>query len=781
MPGLSSLLFRLLLGRRLPVTSGTLHVHGLERAVTIRRDGHGIPHIEAETSDDAWYGLGFCHGQDRAFQLESLLRAVCGTMAELVGPSGLAVDRFSRRIGFHRAAEQQLATLHDDVRAMLEAYARGVTDGARIGCPRPAHEFSLLRSALTPYDAVDALGMVKLMSLDLSANWDAELARLQILTEDGPEALRALDPAYPEWLPVTAPPQALAGRAAQHLAKDLAAFVASAGGGRLYSAGSNSWAIAVSRTATGRPILASDPHISPGLPSPWYLAHVSTPDWAAAGATLVGIPGFPIGHNGFAAWGNTAGYVDTTDLFVEEIGPDGQSARDGDRFVPCVRWMEAIRVRGGAPVEEEVMITPRGPIIGPAFGGERRAISMRATWLAPRPLGGLLQAHRARSFEEFRHLFEDWPVAALNMVYADMSGTVGWQLAGQAPRRRKGWGALPLAGWDPEAGWEEALVPFEDMPHLADPKAGFVASANNRPTPEGQGPFLGVDWIDGYRLARIVEVLESRTDWDLDSVGALQLDQTSLPWREMRDRVLSTPSDTDEARQALELLAAWDGVVAADSPAAAVYSLFSVEMLKRIAQAKAPRATLWALEQGGLVPLHPRSAFALWRVGHLVRLVRAEPEGWFEHCWAHEMADALAAAVRTLRRRCGRASEQWAWGQVRPLTLRHMLGEQRPLDRVFNRGPFPCGGDVNTVNQACPDPMDPLANPMVTSSLRMVADVGNWDGIRFSLPGGQSGNPLSPHYDDLLALWQRGQAVPIAWSPTQVEQAARSVLRLVPG
>jgi len=770
------LLFRLLFGRRLPITDGTLEVPGIRHPVLIRRDRYGIPYIEAEEEEDAWYGLGFCQGQDHAFQIEALLRVVRGTLAELVGPEALPVDRLSRRIGFRYAAEQQLKALDDKTPRILEAFVCGVTAGARTGCRRPAHEFSLLRAQPTPYQAADVLGMAKLMSFTLPANWDVELARLKILTEDGAGALAALDPTYPEWLPVMAPPGALADSAVDRLGEDLALLTATTGQG----GGSNNWAIAPTRTTTGRAILANDPHLSPSLPPYWYLAHVCTPDWAVAGASIVGTPGFFVGHNDVAAWGMTAGFVDNTDLFIEELSPDGRSVREGDHFVSCEIRSEVIQVRGGTTVEEEVLVTPRGPIVSPALEDEVGAISLRATWLAPGPLEGLLQMHRARTFGAFRRAFEQWPFLSLNMVYADTSGTIGWQLVGDSPRRRQGWGTIPLPGWDPQVGWEDDPIPYDEMPHLADPETGFIATANNQPNPEGAGPFLGTDWIDGYRQARIVEALDARHDWDLPSVQALQMDQKSIPWRELRDIVLAIPAETGEARQALTLLETWDGVVTADSPAAAVFEFFVAEIVQRVVAAKAPRAAQWALG-AGFTPIAPFSIFAVRRVGHLVRLLREQPVGWFERPWPQEMADALTKVVKSLRKHYGDEPDRWAWGRVRPLTLRHPVGERAPLDRVFNLGPFPWGGDTNTVGQAFAPPSDPTTNPLSIASLRMVVDVGNWEESRFALPGGQSGNPLSPHYDDLLPLWQRGEGAPIAWSPEEVARVARSTLHLVPG
>ena len=365
-----------------------------------------------------------------------------------------------------------------------------------------------------------------------------------------------------------------------------------------------------------------------------------------------------------------------------------------------------------------------------------------------------------------------------NLVYADTSGDVGWQLVGDAPQRRKGWGMVPLPGSDPDAGWKDAPVPFDEMPHVSGPDAGLVATANNQPTPAGGGPFLGVDWLDGYRHARIVEALQDRRDWDIASVLALQMDQVSIPWRELRDTVLSAPAETAEAQMALTLLQDWDGVVATGSPAATVFEFFVAEMIQRVVGAKAPRSAEWSIGVG-FTPLTAHSAFAMRRVGHLVRLLQEQPERWFRGSWPEEVADALTSVIRSLRKDYGDDPRRWAWGRVRPLTLRHPVGERKPLDRVFNLGPFPWGGDTNTVGQGGTVPLDPTANPSWVASLRMVVDVGNWEESRFVLPGGQSGNPCSPHYDDLLGLWQLGEGVPIAWSSDEVDRRAVTVLHLV--
>ena len=735
-----------LLGRRLARTRGRITVQGARGPIAIRRDRWGIPNVEAGSDHDAWFGLGFCHAQDRAFQLETLLRAGRGTLAEMAGAAALPIDRLSRRLGFARTAARQLPLVGPDVRETLEAYVRGVNAG--LAQARPPHELVLLRRGPTHWQVTDVLAFAGLQSLALSANWDSELARWKVLTEDGPVALAAIDPAYPDWHPVTSPVGASAGPPTGALAADLAALAGVMGG----AGASNNWAIAGSRTASGHPILANDPHLASQLPAQWYLARLSTPEWSLTGASFVGGPAFPLGHNGFAAWGITAGLADSCDLFIEEPGPDGRSVRQGTELVPCEVQREEIQVRGGPPVVEEVLITPRGPVISPILEGVDRIFAMRAAWLDPLPIRGFLSAVRADSFESFRRSFAEWPGPSLNIVYADAAGHIGWQLVGQVPRRTSGFGTLPRPGWEPNAGWADEPVPFDEMPCALDPPEGFVATANNQPRTSGSEPFLGVDWIDGYRQSRIIEALSEQDDWDAAACARLQVDVASVPWRELRSLVLDAPG---VGGRGLALLRDWDGEVAADSSAATVYELLVSELASQLAAGAAPQAWRWSLG-AGFGPTLPRTLLLARSLSQLVHRLRAD---------ASLVAPVLARVMARLESEYGADPAAWAWGRLRPLRLLHPFGHLRGAARIFSLGPVPLGGDANTVAQASVHPLDPLANPGAIPNTRAVIELGNLGASRFVLAGGQSGNPLSPHYGDLFELWRRGEGVPIPGEP----------------
>jgi len=763
-----------MLGARLPVVDGTLGIDGPRDTITIRRDRFGVPHVDARDDADAWFGLGFCQGQDRAFQIETRIRVVRGTLAALIGRDGLAVDRLSRRLGFHRHGTASFEALDPAHQESFEAFAAGVRQGVERGGGARAHEFTLLRARPTPFAATDALGFLAFQAFALASNWDVELARLRMLALDGVEAVLALDPAYPEDHPASDRPGEAAGRTLDALASDLSgasAWLTVAGG-------SNNWAVAGSRTRSGRPLLANDPHLAPLLPPHWYLAHLTTPGWTVTGASLPGAPSFAAGHNGHSAWGVTAGLIDNTDLFVEEVGPDGASVRRGDGFVPCTARTEIIDVKGAEPEAITILETDRGPIVGPAFEGTFGALSMSATWLRPGSLGGSLELGGVGSFEELRRSYASWPSVPLNLAYADAGGTIGWQLIGDAPRRGKGGGTIPLSAADPETRWHDDPLPFDDLPHVSDPDTGFVATANNLPTTTGA--YLGSDFLDGYRVSRISERLAERTDWDVASTLSMQLDRASIPWREMRDGVLAAMSGDESLSRLTRMLEGWDGVLGTDSPAATVFEVFVATLSRMVAEAKAPNSAAYALGRG-FSPLIPFNSFIVRRVSHLVGLLRDRPDGWFTDGWDAAIREALRSAHALIVDRLGPDPADWGWGRVRRLRFRHPLGARKPLDRIFDLGPIPHGGDANTINPAPVDPLDPLGNPdFAVASLRMVVDVGAFEHSRFAPPGGQSGNPFSRHYADQLPLWEKGDGLVIAQDPEEVTRVTRHTLTLVP-
>lgn len=764
------------LGSRLPTLNGSVSapVHG---KATIRRDAHGVAYIEAQNDHDAFFSLGFVQGQDRAFQLELFLRIARGTLSALVGKDAIDADRLSRRIGFFRIGKAQLAGLDAQSLDDLEAFTRGLNFGAGHG-QRP-HELKLLGARSTPWEPADVLAVLQFMTFGLSSNWDAELARLHVLQSDGPEALLALEAADPALLERDA--RAL-GRLASDIellqaAEQFAHDAAQATSAARIGAASNNWVLAPSRTVTGRPLLACDPHLAPTIPAPWHLAHLRTPEWALSGAFFVGQPHNTYGHNDALAWGVTSGHSDNTDLFVEKLGPGGETALRGDQWVKCTVREERIEVRGAPPVIERVVETPTGPVVTPVVRAGGTALSLRGTWMAVRPIRAY-QLYRAKTVHEGRQCFESWPAEVENRLFADTQGNIAWQLGGDLPVRKKGHGLLPMPAWDDGAGWEKEPLPFEKLPHAVNPAAGFLATANAAP-PKTEA-WLGADWLDGARHRRIHELLEAKRGWTLDEAQAMQIDRTNIYWRDLKGPLLAAidPPPTG-GENAARLLKGFQGVVGPGSCAASVFELVFASLMVRAVKAKAPRAWRQAIGEG-LNDVLEHGIMGLRRPAMLVRLLLEQPEGWFRGGWREEIRGALVDAERQLTEAAGPDPHRWTWGTVRPLWLKHAMHKVPVLKNIFDVGPIAGGGDASTLWQAG-SPFDhPLSNTIGVANLRMVLDVGNWEGSRWVLLGGQSGNPLSPHYADQVPRWEKGEVISMAWSPAAVQSAAVATLQLTP-
>ena len=771
-------IFKVLLGKRLPNLDGELTTDGNDSVINITRDDFGIPYIKAASVADGWYGLGFCQGQDRSFQLELSQRIATGTLSEVIGSEALPIDRISRRIGFHRSSVAQFNNLDSETQKSLTSFSEGVNAGRIIGSSRKAHEFTILRFEPSVFTPQDCLSTLKLFAFQMGSNWDSELARLRILLADGEEALRNVDPSYTYWYPdsdTLTVSSAVLGDNNSHetqnslaqLESDLAALRSVIG----ESGGSNNWALSKDKTLTGRPILANDPHLASMAPTQWYLASIETQDWRIAGATIVGLPGLASGHNGHAAWGVTAGLADNTDLYIETVNKK-----------PKQNFVEEIYVKGKKSEKINVTVTDRGPIITSCLGFDGLDISMKATWLEPRAFTTLLDLPQVKSFAEFRKSWRKWPFSTFNMAYADIGGNIGWQFVGDVPIRKNEPGSPEMHGILPgpaSNNWEPRHISHTDLPSRFNPENGVIATANNRPTQKSDVQ-LGHDWMDGYRISRIVNQLTQKNNWDIQSCMDLQLDNTSLPWSELSQFITRLGLTSREAIHGKTLLENWNGIVDSNSIGASVFEGFLSKMCVAVTRNLTPHSYQTAMGKG-FNPLVPITFFASQRVSHLVSNLLNQTDGWFQHSsWNEEVERALEETIKELTSRYGRKTSNWQWGRIRPLTINHPVGVKKPLDRIFNHGPFEWGGDTNTVSQAASPPWDPFSGITTIASMRTVIDVGEWDNSRFILPAGQSGNPVSTHYDDMTNLWLKGKGVPIHWTKESIANYDKHNLILIP-
>ncbi len=746
--------------RSLPRTEGTTQLPCLDESVEVLRDAYGIPHIYGRSRVDVARAQGFVHAQDRLFQMESLRRFAFGRLSEMVGARALELDRLARRMRLRWSAERDVARLDDDAAAIVAGYCEGVNAFLATG-PLPL-ELRLLRMRPEPWTPLDVQAPAQMFALALSSNWEGELARARIAERVGAERMRRLEPRYPEGHPLIVPPGA--GEEGGRLTRLLRP--------RLGIGASNSVVVSGTRTASGRPLLANDPHLLLGIPSVWHAQHVSWGGGEWLGFTVPGAPALILGRNRHVAWGMTTAMIDTQDLFVERLDPDDPTRYEVDgEWVQAQVVREPIRVRGRrAPVVEEVVVTRHGPVVIGPDPGRREALALR--WSAHEPseaTRALLDLETARSVEDADRALDRFSAPPHNFVLADADGAMAYRLAGgPIPRRRGGNGSLPTPGWDSERDWD-GYVDVTELPRLREPEQGFLVTANNRVTADDRFPG---EYLSGYRARRLSALVEEREELTAADCASLLLDRLSLPGLELAEALRGVRVDDPAEQQVLDVLAEWDGDLGATSRGGAAYA----------ALVRALEGEVYA--EAGADPLEPASSEEplpnglFERARPLVIAALADRDATLlgpGRGWDEVIRVALGRAVRVL----GPDPALWRRGRLHQARFAHAFDALPSLGRIFSRGPYPVGGDADTVNVMARVP-GVAAGSMIGASMRAVYDLADPNGTLVSFAPGQSGHPASAHYDDGIRRWLAGEYVAIPMDRDRVEALVESRLRLEP-
>ena len=724
-----------LLRRPLARTQGTLSLAGLEGEVEILRDRWGVPHIYAGGIPDLMVAQGFVHAQDRLWQMDFARRLVAGRLSEVMGEQTLPLDRWMRTLTMRRVAEQEVDLLDAQYRAYLEAYAAGVN--ARIAGGRLPLEFTLLRYQPEAWTVADSLSWIKMMSWVLSVNWETEILRALLIDRLGPELAAELEPGCSDAMP------RIVGEIA-----NLASMAAAGGAGALDRAaaarsytgpaareglGSNNWVLAGSRTATGMPLLANDMHLGMTLPSVWYENHLAAGDMNVTGVTFPGIPGVVSGHNGHVAWGFTNGFPDVQDLYMERLRRTESGGQARVQYQFRDEWLDAevlqeeIKVKGGETVVEEVIITRHGPIINalapkdagevvPGDGGEfaldlaagapqqfTTGIPLALKWTSLEPntmVQAIFGLAQARNCLEFREALRQWTSPTQNVVYADTEGNIAYSFPGRVPIRAKGEGDVPVPGWTGEYEWT-GYIPYEELPHLYNPPQGYIATANNRVVDDDYPYYLGSDYCTGNRARRIVELIEAGRDVDVAYVQQMQFDQISPIARIVGDYLGGLEVDDAELKPVVALMGGWDGSLGAGSAAAAVHQVFCRRLIARTLEDKLGDLATRYAGQGPTPVLAEGSMFGE-RSWEWLEWILGEPDSpWFDLGNGETRDDVARLVLREtvdfLKTELGPEIDDWAWSKLHTLTYGHVMGQVKPLDRLFNRGPYPIGGDGTSI------------------------------------------------------------------------------------
>ena len=795
--GLAGAAYYLLLKRPLARTKGTIRLEGLNGEVEILRDRWGVPHIYAAGEHDLLFAQGFTHAQDRLWQLDLHRRLVAGRLSEVMGELTVPVDRWIRTLSMRRVAEEEVDLLTAESRSLVEAYAAGIN--ARIAQGRLPVEFTLLRYKPEPWTVADTLAWVKYMSWALSVNWESELLRAQLIELLGPDLAHELEAGLPGDKHTVVPAGtdlAKVGNTALKRAEDARPFLGPPARDGL---GSNNWALSASRTATGAPLLANDMHLLMGLPGLWYENHLVCKEAAGGGSlnlsgiTFPGIPGIVSGHNGSVAWGYTAGFADTQDLFIERLRhSEDKEGKTRVQYEFQDEWLDAqiieeeIKVKGEEAVVEEVIVTHHGPIINslaPDFAGEE-PLALRWTSLDPDTmLEGLFDMNRARDCLEFREALRPWAAPVLNVVYADTGGNIAYSYPGRVPMRAGGDGRVPVPGWTGEYEWT-GYIPFEELPHLYNPPQGYVVSANNRVVGDEYPYELGREFTMGDRYQRIVELIEAQNSIDIQYIKQIQLDLESPAARAMAPYLGQLPVEDPELAAVVEIMREWDGTLTEGSPAAAVYQVFVRRMHNLLLKDRLDGLADRYRGKGPTPLLQTGSMFGEKSWAWLQQLMLEPASHWFDLGQGEERDDIMRLALREtvdfLTTELGPEIDDWAWGKLHTLTYAHMLGSVKPLDKLFNRGPYPMGGDATTVWATGISRFDLSCEGTVGPPFRFIADLGDLRNSWGLLVPGQSGQPGSKHYDDQVQAWFEGEYHPMLYAREDVEHEAEASLKLVP-
>ena len=765
-------------------SSERLTLRGLSAPARILIDRWGISHIRAETLADLFFAQGFNAARDRLWQIDLWRKRGLGLLAADFGPGFLEQDAASRAFLYRGDMDAEWRSYAPDARAICEAFAAGINAYVDLVEREPARrpvEFATLGTAPARWRAED---VVRIRTHALSRNAVSELLRARVTAAAGAETdlLRmglepAITPGNPGGLDLASLPLAaldiykLATTGVHFSPERLAAGLEDARRWRQVneagevllaaaSEGSNNWAVSGARTASGRPILASDPHRLHAIPSLRYFVHLTAPGLDVIGAGEPSAPGVALGHNESSAFSFTIFGSDQEDVYVYETHPDDPNLyRYGDGWRPMEIAAERFAVRGAAEQTREIAFACHGPVIHREPG---RAFAIRSVWFEPGAAAYLasLSTMRARAYPEFREAVRRFKAPSLNHVYADVSGHIAWLPFGLTPIRRNWDGLLPVPG-DGRFEWD-GYLPLEAMPEMVNPARGWVASANERNVESRDGFEIGYEWLEAYRAQRIAQALSAPSPHSLADSLALQTDVASFPAQRLQNLIARLPHDDADFSSARRLLRDWNGDLGADSAPAALSEYWFAKRLK---------PALFA----ALVP-DPQTR-ALLGPGSTEGVLRTlEAPGA-----AHDglLAATLAAAYRDLLEKLGPDPSRWRWGDLHHGYFEHPLSGLTPQAKPdLDAGPYPKGGGGSTVMAAVYRPQD--FRVVVGASARVVMDVGNWDASLFINAPGQSGDSRSPHYRDLAPLWAKGEYAPLLYSKAAVEAAAQSVLDLLP-
>ena len=739
------------------VVTGTLALPGLKHQVVVTRDQYGVPHIKAENDEDAFFALGYVHAQDRFWQMEFQRHIFQGTLSEVFGAATIEQDKFLRTLGFYRSAQQAWQALSPQAKSIIHSYTNGINSFLR-SANLPL-QLKILRYDPKPWLDVDSIAWQKLMAWDLQNTWQEKVENYFILRELGADQREIILPPYPKQSLTILGHDDIAhtGLAEKHkddievlqlqslvkAAQIVDTLNATLNMKNVPGKGSNNWVVSGRLTASHKPILASDPHLSFSAPNLWYLADIETPHFHVIGATIPGLPAMIIGHNDYIAWGMTNACVDAQDLYLED------EKTTVYKIIP-----EKISVKGGPDTVLNVRESVHGPIISDVTSAGKMGQAVALKWPALMPddttIQSFIELSYVQNWQQFQRTLSHYISPSQNFIYADKAGNIGYYLTGKIPVR-DGWsGALPADG-SKHHEWL-GYIPFANLPHVYNPEKGYIVTANNQITTDNY-PYQLTNRCGTapYRAERIDEMIRQKTNLTPADMARIQNDTTSLLWRDLGNVLLKTKPLDNDSTLALQQLAAWNGEMDKNSVEATLFAS-------------------WFIHLSDMIPVKIKE-FSEWTSPLFIKQ-QLESDG--SYCRTGGAKNCQEFLSASLQRSVANNNSHQQWGRVHHAIFNDLgLGSVAYLGKLWQRD-IATGGDAFTVNVGTYDFKN--FNQIAGAGYRQIVDMNNFDNSLYVQALGQSNDVFNAHYDDQMSLWQSGQYL----SMNSASAIKKDVLILMP-
>ena len=748
----------------LPPYEGDYSLPGLNKSVDVFTDDFGVPHVFADNEEDLFFTAGYLAARERLFQLSIVALAVRGELASALGDDYIDSDIYLRTWRIHHVAKQMVSSMEPRNKKIFDTFCKGINLRIDEVKNDPPIEFKILGIDPPYWDPSIVAGYARMMAHEMQGSWKPEIVYGAVASYFGEEKLADLIPGYPKDKPSISENSFKYLKPVFDKIMEQEFALRDMFGEHNADIGSNNWVVSGKLTATGKPLLANDPHLAYTQPPRWFEIHLKGGRFNISGVCIAGIPMPVIGQNERVAWGFTNSMVDDVDFFVETIHPDNPNQyRSGNRWLSMDLFEETIPLKDGKDTSITIRMTHHGPIISDIHGllkGKDVAMSMAWTghWnTTEMDAWGMI--NNMRNWNDFSKGIKKFGVPGQNIVYADVDGNIGWRPAVYIPIRKEGFSMVPRPGHDPDYDWK-GKVPFEEMPFLYNPKKGYIATANNQTIGNEFPYYISGLWADPSRIEQIERRLDDMKDMTVEDMKSIQLDQTSPFSQEILPHIwlTETGEETGNVKRAYEFLKEWDGVEGVDSEATLVFhATLRHLVLNMYGDELALLGENYLEAYTGLKYLVHRKIREVFKTGE---------SSWIDNITTPDHVETLTElivqsvtdAVSELESSYGVNVSNWKWGDAHTLTHPHMLSKVKILDNLFNLnvGPFRSGGSDKTPNAGGYSFNKPY-HQTAGASMRRIVDFNNMNETQFILPTGQSGMPSSSHYRDQAEMYHSGK------------------------